>query len=190
MHLQECEGEQKEKNTHARLLALPRRPGPGKAGRDMVRRGDGCGCTMWAWMVHRNPIQSLAGRSAAASREGEKDFCKRSSQLLTRFFMFFITTHSPLHRTRAEGRRLQRELRPADRSLHPIIVVNELQITYDFSFQIISYILDILICVAMILLDNVLQCLMFIVVIDLSKTCGSTIILIYNNALVMFIICS
>jgi hypothetical protein len=99
-------------------------------------------------------------------------------------------THPPLRRTRAEGRRLQRELRQADRSLHPIIVVNELQITYDFSFQIISYILDILICVAMILLDNVLQCLMFIVVIDLSKTCGSTIILICNNALVMFIICS
>jgi hypothetical protein len=46
-----------------------------------------------------------------------------------------------------------------------------------------SYILNMLICVYMILLDN----LLFITVIDLSRTCDSTVILIYN-ALVMFMI--
>jgi hypothetical protein len=52
-----------------------------------------------------------------------------------------------------------------------------------------SYILDMLICVGIILLDNQLQCLMFIVVIDLSRTCDITAILICN-ALVIFIIYS
>jgi hypothetical protein len=55
------------------------------------------------------------------------------------------------------GHRLQRELRQADCHLHPIIVVKEPQVTYDFSSQIMSYILNILICVGMILLDNLLQ---------------------------------
>jgi hypothetical protein len=50
-----------------------------------------------------------------------------------------------------------------------------------------SYILNMLICVYMILLDNLLQYLLFITVIDLSRTCDSTVILIYN-ALVMFMI--
>jgi hypothetical protein len=35
--------------------------------------------------------------------------------MLARFFKFFITAHLPLHRTRAEGRRLQRKLHQADR---------------------------------------------------------------------------
>jgi hypothetical protein len=51
--------------------------------------------------------------------------------------------------------------------------------------RIMSYILNILICVGMILLDNLLQCFMFIDVIDLSRTCENTIILICNS-LVMF----
>jgi hypothetical protein len=46
-----------------------------------------------------------------------------------------------------------------------------------------------LICVGMILLDNLLQCLLFIVVIDLSKTYDSTTNLIYIT-LVIFIIYS
>jgi hypothetical protein len=50
-----------------------------------------------------------------------------------------------------------------------------------------SYLLDILIYVGMILLGNLLQCLLFIVVIDLSRTCDGTAILICN-ALVMFMI--
>jgi hypothetical protein len=58
---------------------------------------------------------------------------------------------------------------------------------YDFSSQIMSYILDMLICVGMILLDNLLQCLLLSVMIDLSRTCDSTAILICN-ALVMFMI--
>jgi hypothetical protein len=58
---------------------------------------------------------------------------------------------------------------------------------YDFSSQIMTYILDMLICVGMILLDNLLQCLLLSVMIDLSRTCDSTAILICN-ALVMFMI--
>jgi hypothetical protein len=50
-----------------------------------------------------------------------------------------------------------------------------------------SYIMNMLICVGMILLDNLLKCLLFITVIDLSRTCDSTAILICN-ALVMFMI--
>jgi hypothetical protein len=50
-----------------------------------------------------------------------------------------------------------------------------------------SYILNMLICVGMILLDNLLQYLLFIAMIDLSSIYGSTASLIYN-ALVMFII--
>jgi hypothetical protein len=52
-----------------------------------------------------------------------------------------------------------------------------------------SYILNMLICVGIILLDNLLQCLLFIVIIDLSRTCGSTPSLICN-ALLMFMIYS
>jgi hypothetical protein len=44
-----------------------------------------------------------------------------------------------------------------------------------------------LISVVMILLNNLLQCLLFIAMIDISRTCGSIASLIYN-ALVMFMI--
>jgi hypothetical protein len=44
-----------------------------------------------------------------------------------------------------------------------------------------------LICVVMILLDNLLQCFMFIAIIDLSRTYDIASILIYY-ALVMFMI--
>jgi hypothetical protein len=50
-----------------------------------------------------------------------------------------------------------------------------------------SDILNMLICVGMILLDKLLQYLLFITVISLSRTCDSTAILICN-ALVMFMI--
>jgi hypothetical protein len=52
-----------------------------------------------------------------------------------------------------------------------------------------SYILNMLICVGMILLDNLLQCFLFIAMIDLSKTCGTVTSLICY-ALVMFMIYS
>jgi hypothetical protein len=58
---------------------------------------------------------------------------------------------------------------------------------YDLSSQIMSYLLHVLICVAMILLDNLLQCLLFITMIDLSRTYDSIATLICN-ALVMFMI--
>jgi hypothetical protein len=50
-----------------------------------------------------------------------------------------------------------------------------------------SYILNMLICLCVILLDNMLQYLLFITMIDLSRTCDSTASLICN-ALVMFMI--
>jgi hypothetical protein len=46
-----------------------------------------------------------------------------------------------------------------------------------------------LIYVGMIFLDNLLQCLVFIAMIDLSRTCGTATSLIYY-ALVMFMIYS
>jgi hypothetical protein len=60
---------------------------------------------------------------------------------------------------------------------------------YDFFPPIMSYIFNMLICVGMILLDNLLQCLLFIAMIDLSRTCGTTASLICN-ALLMFMIYS
>jgi hypothetical protein len=64
--------------------------------------------------------------------------------------------HLPLRRTRAECRRLQRELRQADHHLHLIVVIKEPQVTYSLLSQIMSYILNILIYVDMIFLDNLL----------------------------------
>jgi hypothetical protein len=95
--------------------------------------------------------------------------------------------HLPLRRTRADDRRLQHEFCQVEHRFHPIIIVKEPQVTYDISSQIMSYILNILIYVCMILIDNLLQCLLFIVVIDLYRTCDDTIILICNS-LVMFMI--
>jgi hypothetical protein len=50
-----------------------------------------------------------------------------------------------------------------------------------------SFLLDMLIYVGMILLDNLLQCLLFIAMINPSRTCDSTATLICN-ALVIFMI--
>jgi hypothetical protein len=52
-----------------------------------------------------------------------------------------------------------------------------------------SYILNNLIGVGMILLDNLMQCLLFIAMIDLSRNCDSTASLICYG-LVMFMIYS
>jgi hypothetical protein len=87
-----------------------------------------------------------------------------------------------------EGRRHQRKLRKVDCHLHLIVIIKEPQVIYGFFSQIMSYILNMLIYVGIILLDNLLQCLLFIAMIDLSRTCDSTTILICN-ALVMFMIC-
>jgi hypothetical protein len=116
-----------------------------------------------------------------------KVFEKRSLQLISHFVKFFTTARLPLHRSRAEGHRLQRELRQADRHLHPIVIVKEPQIMYSFYSQIMSYIFNMLICLGMILLDNLIQYLLFIAIIDLSKTCRTASTLIYD-VLVMFMI--
>jgi hypothetical protein len=63
----------------------------------------------------------------------------------------------------------------------------ELQVTYGSSPLIMSYILNMLIYVGMILLDNLLQYFLFISIIDLSRTCDCIATLICN-ALVMFMI--
>jgi ABC-type transport system involved in Fe-S cluster assembly fused permease/ATPase subunit len=93
----------------------------------------------------------------------------------------------PLCRTRAKGHRLQCELRQVERHLQQIVVIKEPQITYGSCSQIMSYIFYMLIHIGMILLDIVLQCLLFIAMIDLSKTCD-TIASLICYALVMFMI--
>jgi hypothetical protein len=81
-------------------------------------------------------------------------FGKRSSRLFDCFFKFFIMTRLPLHRTRVEGRHLQRELRQANRRFYPIVIVKEPQVTYGFSSQIMSYLLHMLIYLCIMLLNN------------------------------------
>jgi hypothetical protein len=115
-----------------------------------------------------------------------KVFGKRSSWLLTLFVKFFTTARLALRRSRAEGHRLQRELRQVNRHLYPVIIVKEPYVTYGFCSQIISYIFNMLICVCMFLLDNLLQYFLFIAMIDLW-TCG-TITSLICYALVMFMI--
>jgi hypothetical protein len=86
-----------------------------------------------------------------------------------------------------EGRRLQHKLCQANHHLDLIVVIKEPQVTYDYCFQIISYILNMLICADMILLDILLQCLLFIAMIDILKICDSSASLICY-VLVIFII--
>jgi hypothetical protein len=70
-----------------------------------------------------------------------------------------------------------------------IVVVKEPNVTNGFSAQFMSYILNMLICISIILLDNLLQCLLFIDVIDLSRTYDSTASLICYT-IIMFMIYS
>jgi hypothetical protein len=84
-----------------------------------------------------------------------KFFENRSSWLLARFVKFFTTAHLPLYRSRAEGHRLQRELSQANRRLHSVVIIKELQVTYDSCYQITSYIFNMLICVGMILIIHI-----------------------------------
>jgi hypothetical protein len=118
-----------------------------------------------------------------------KVFGKQSLRLLAHFVKFFTTARLPLRRSCAEGRRLQRELHQADRCLHPVVIVKELQVTYGSCSQIMFYIFNMLICVGMILLDNLLQCFLFNAMIDLYRTYGTAISLICFS-LVIFMIYS
>jgi hypothetical protein len=126
--------------------------------------------------------------SAILYQEGvNKVSVKRSSRLLARFIKFFTTACLPLRQSCTEGHRLQHKLRQANRRLHLVIIVKEPQVTYGSCSQIMSYIFNMLICVVMILLDNLLQYLLFIAMIDLSRTRGTAASLICY-ALVMFMI--
>jgi hypothetical protein len=58
---------------------------------------------------------------------------------------------------------------------------------YVFCSKIMSYIFNMLICVYMILLDNLLQCLLFIVMIDQSRTCATATSLIYYVVVIFMI---
>jgi hypothetical protein len=118
-----------------------------------------------------------------------KVFGKRSSRLLTRFIKFFTMARLPLRRSHADDHRLQRELRQDDRRLHPVVIVKEPQVLYGSCSQIMSYIFNMLICVGMILLDNLLQCFLFIAMIDLSRTC-ETVTSLICYALAIFMIYS
>jgi hypothetical protein len=66
--------------------------------------------------------------------------------------------HLPFRRSRAEGHRIKRELHQIDRCLHPVVigVIKKLQVTYSSCSQIMSYIFNMLICLYMILLNNLL----------------------------------
>jgi hypothetical protein len=133
------------------------------------------------YICDRESRSPESSSSAILHRERvNKVFEKRSSRLFTRFFKFFITARLPLRRTRAEGHRLPHELRQADHRLHPIVVVKEPQVTYDFFSQIMSRIFNMLIRICMILLDNQLQCLLFVAMLDLFRTYCSIATLIYS----------
>jgi hypothetical protein len=139
--------------------------------------------------IYDRESRSLESSSSAIlhRERATKVFGKRPSWLLARFIKFFTTAHLPLHWSCAKGHRLQHELRRADHHLHLIIVIKEPQVTYGSCSQIISYIFNMLIYIGMILLDSLLQCLLFIAMIHLTRTCGTTASLICY-VLVMFMI--
>jgi hypothetical protein len=90
-----------------------------------------------------------------------------------------------LHQSHTEARHINRELHESARGLQKSTTVKKDM--YILNSRIMSYILNILICIGMILLDSLLQCFMFIVVIDLSSNFDSSVVSIYN-LLFMFII--
>jgi hypothetical protein len=123
-----------------------------------------CYCTVGATLSYSSTcICDRESRSLEPSyseilyREREnKVFGKRSSRLLAHFIKFFITARLSLLQSCAEGHCLQCELRQADHRLQPVVIVKKLQVTYGFCSQIMSYIFNMLICVGIIVLDNLL----------------------------------
>jgi hypothetical protein len=101
-------------------------------------------------------------------------------------------THLPLHRLTADRRCLQHIIIQTKRRLHNSTVVKEEKALYVLFFLIMpyflimSYMMNLVICISMILLD-LLQYLICIVVIDLSSTFDNTVVWIYNS-LFMFMI--
>jgi hypothetical protein len=76
-------------------------------------------------------------------------------------------SHLPLYRSRTEPHRIIREVHQSVRGLQESTIVYE--VTYVLNSQIMSYILNLMIRVGMILLDNLLQYFLLIAVIDLSS---------------------
>jgi hypothetical protein len=68
--------------------------------------------------------------------------------------MLFIMAHLPLHRSRVETCCIYRELHQSTRDLQESTAIQE--VTYVLNSRIMSYILNMLIYVDMILLDNLL----------------------------------
>jgi hypothetical protein len=121
-----------------------------------------------------------------APEEANKVFGKHSTWLLDRFSKFIITTRLPLRWTSVDCRHLQCVIVQTEWHLHNSTVVKEEEASYIVFSLIMSYMLNLVICIGMILLD-LLQCSIYIVVIDLSSTYDSTTILICNS-LFMFMI--
>jgi hypothetical protein len=112
-------------------------------------------------------------------------FGKHSTRLLDRFSKFIIMTHLPLRRSCAEPHRIYYELCQSAHDLQKSTSVKE--DTYVLNSRIMSFILNILICVGTILLHSLFQCLMLIIVIDLCSTFDNVVVSICN-LLFIFII--
>jgi hypothetical protein len=105
--------------------------------------------------------------------------------LLDRFFNFIITAHLHFRRASADHRCMQCVIAYTKWHLDNPTVVKENEASYIIFSQIMPYILSMMICIDMILLDNLLQYLICIIMIDLSSTRDCTSVLICKS-LVMF----
>jgi hypothetical protein len=94
--------------------------------------------------------------------------------VLDHYIKFIITARLPLHRARVDRRHLQGAVNQTERRLHNSITVKEEEALYILFSQVIPYILSMMIYIDMIVLDNFLQYLIYIVMIDLSSACCFT----------------
>jgi hypothetical protein len=101
-----------------------------------------------------------------------------------RFIKLFIMTHFPLCWLCIEPHHIYCELRQSTHGLQEYTATQEVMCV--FNSWIMTYILIMLICVGMILLNNLLQYFLFIDVIDLSRICKSNIVLIYNSLVMSY----
>jgi hypothetical protein len=114
-----------------------------------------------------------------------KAFGKRSTRLLDRFSKFIITIHLPLRRASANRHRLHRVVQ-TEWCLRNSTIVKEEEASYVLFYLIMYHMLNLVIYIGVILLD-LLQCLICIVVINLSSIFDSTVVGICNS-LFMFMI--
>jgi hypothetical protein len=93
------------------------------------------------------------------------------------------TYHRPVH---ADRRHLQYIIAQTELCLLNSTIIEEEETSYVLLSLIMCYMLSLMICcIVMILLDNMLQCLISIVMINLSSTCDYIVVWICNS-LVMF----